>query len=91
MLMTVTAGFISFPLPTFLGASLISRGAIFLTLGTLFKVFGAPIKAFIDKYFVWVAGGVIALILSGFLLVSLLGGGAHKTMQACDAATSLRP
>ena len=91
MLMTLTAGFISFPLPTFIGASLISRGAIFMTLGTLFKVFGAPIKAFIDKYFALVAGGVIVLILSGYIAVSMLGGGTHKTSQACDAATSLHP
>ena len=89
MLMTITAGFISFPLLTFVGASLISRGAIFGSIGLLFRIFGAPIKAFIDKYFMWVAGAFLLIVASGYIAISLLGGGAHATSQKCDAATAL--
>jgi membrane protein YqaA with SNARE-associated domain len=49
-LLTITAGFIAMPLLTFIGASLVSRSISFMIVGVLFRLFGAPIKAFIDKY-----------------------------------------
>src|SRR6478609_5078674 len=49
-LLTITAGFIHMPLVPFVLASLVSRSISFLFVGVLFRLFGAPIKRFIDKY-----------------------------------------
>ena len=89
MVMTLTSGFISFPLGVFLAASAVSRAVVFISIGLLFRIFGPPIKAFIDKYFMWVAGGFLAVVAGGYVLVSILGGGAHATSRACDAATTI--
>jgi membrane protein YqaA with SNARE-associated domain len=86
ILLTITAGFISFPLPTFLGASLISRGAIFLFIGVLFRVFGPPIKMFLDRYLGIIAAACLAVLVSGYVAISLLGGEAKATSEKCDTA-----
>jgi membrane protein YqaA with SNARE-associated domain len=84
LLLTVTAGFINFPLVKFLLASLISRGAIFLGIGVLFKVFGPPIKTFIEKYFAYVVIAALVVIAGVFFAVDTVGGG--KTGDQCAAA-----
>lgn len=56
-LLTITAGFIAMPLLIFIGASIVNRSISFMIVGVLFRLFGAPIKAFIDKY-LGLAGGV---------------------------------
>ncbi len=71
-LVTITAGFIHLPLFTLLWASLISRGFQFMLVGFLFWKFGAPIKAFIDKYLIWVSLGFVALVVGGFFAVGML-------------------
>ena len=86
LLLTITAGFISFPLGTFLLASLISRAAIFMTVGVLFRWFGPAIKNYIDKYFALVVGAFLVIVVSGYIAVSYFGGGAAKTAEKCDAA-----
>ena len=85
-LITITAGFIGMNLVTFLWASIVSRGMMFLTVGVLFRIFGAPIKAFIDKYLGLVAIGFVALVVGGFLLVGMLGGGKSAS-DHCSTAT----
>jgi len=85
LLLTVTAGFISFPLGKFVLASLLSRGAIFLTIGVLFKVFGPPIKTFIDKYFIYVVIAVLVVIAGLFYAVDVAGSSTSKSDQ-CAAA-----
>jgi len=89
MLLTITAGFISFPLALFVGASLLSRGAVFITVGVLFRLFGPPIKSFIDRYLALVIGGVLVLIISGYLAISLLGGHGHRAANPCDTASGI--
>lgn len=88
LLLTITAGFIGFPFGTFVLASLVSRGAIFMALGLLFRVFGAPIKAFIDKYFALVAAAALVILVGGYAAVALLGGGAQKVSDKCAGASS---
>ncbi|MEO6041714.1 MAG: DedA family protein [Croceibacterium sp.] len=90
LLLTVTAGFIGFPLGTFVLASLVSRGVIFFALGILFRLFGPPIKSFIDKYFALVLAGVLVVIVGGYAAVTLLGGGSGGPADKC-AAASLDP
>ena len=89
LLLTITAGFISFPLPTFIAAAAVSRGAIFMTIGLLFRYFGAPIKALIDRYFGLLATGLLVVIVSGYIAVAMLGGGAKKVSDQCSNATAI--
>ena len=85
-LITITAGFIHMDLFTFVWASILSRGALFLAVGVLFRVFGAPIKAFIDKYLGLVTAAFLILVVAGFVIASYAGGEAKS--DACSGATS---
>lgn len=87
LLLTITAGFVNFPLWKFVAASLVARGAIFFTLGTLFRVFGPPIKAFIEKYFALVMAAALIMLVSGYAAVSLLAGGPTTVHDQCAGAT----
>ena len=86
-LLTITAGFIHMNFWTFLWASLASRAFSFMLVGILFRLFGAPIKAFIDKYLVWVAGAFLVTVVAGFLAVGALSGGGEKKADKCSGAT----
>jgi membrane protein YqaA with SNARE-associated domain len=77
LLLTVTAGFIDFPLLKFVLASLLSRGAIFFGIGILFKIFGPPIKTFIDKYFAWLVVAFLIVIAGVFYAVDFAGSSNH--------------
>jgi membrane protein YqaA with SNARE-associated domain len=87
-LVTITAGFIAVPIAPFLLASVISRGTVFMTVGVLFRLFGAPIKAWIDRYLAWAVAGFLALVAAGFLAVSLLGGHRQSSCTAPSPAVS---
>lgn len=86
-LITITAGFIGMPLGKFVLASVISRSISFLIVGVLFRLFGAPIKAWIDRYLGLAVAGFLALVVGGFVAVALLSG--HKGAQAdeCSGVT----
>ncbi|MCJ2178669.1 YqaA family protein [Novosphingobium album (ex Hu et al. 2023)] len=86
-LLTITAGFIGMNLLVFIGASIVSRSISFMIVGVLFRLFGAPIKAFIDKYLGLVTVGFVALIILGFLAVAFTGGGSQQTSEKCASAT----
>lgn len=87
-LLTITAGFIHMSFFTFLWASLASRAFSFMLVGILFRLFGAPIKAFIDKYLVWVAGAFLVAVVAGFLAIGALSGdGKTKEADKCSGAT----
>jgi membrane protein YqaA with SNARE-associated domain len=86
-LLTITAGFIGMPLLTFIGASIISRSISFLIVGVLFRLFGAPIKAFIDKYLGLVTVGFVVLVVGGFVAATMLDGGSEQTNAKCEAVS----
>jgi len=88
-LLTITAGFISMPLLTFIGASIVSRSISFMIVGVLFRLFGAPIKAFIDKYLALATAGFVLLVVGGFVAVVMLSGGGQKANEKCEAAATL--
>jgi membrane protein YqaA with SNARE-associated domain len=90
-LLTITAGFIHMPLLPFIGASVVSRAISFMIVGLLFRLFGAPIKAFIDKYLGLVTAGFVVLVVGGFLALTLLGGGGDKARGKCETAVGVRP
>ena len=88
-LLTITAGFIQMPLLPFIGASIVSRAISFMIVGVLFRLFGAPIKAFIDKYLGLVTVGFVALVVGGFLALTLLGGSSDEAKGKCEAAITV--
>ena len=87
-LLTITAGFIGMNLLVFIGASVISRSISFMIVGVLFRMFGAPIKAVIDKHLGKVTAAFAILVVAGFLALTFLGGGAEQTNEKCEAAIS---
>ena len=91
-LLTITAGFIAMPLVPFVLASVVSRSISFMIVGVAFRLFGAPIKAFIDKYLGLVTAAFVVLVVGGFLALTLLGGGGNAgTASKCEAAASAAP
>jgi membrane protein DedA with SNARE-associated domain len=87
-LLTITAGFIHMALVPFLLASLVSRSISFMLVGVLFRLFGPPIKRFVDKYLGWVTAGFVVLVVGGVLAVTLLSGdGASATSEKCEAVS----
>ena len=85
-LLTITAGFIGMNLVSFILASIVSRSISFMIVGVLFRLFGRPIKAFIDKYLGLVTVGFVVLVVGGFLALTLLEGGGGETRDKCEAA-----
>ena len=85
-LLTITAGFIGMNLVSFVLASIVSRSISFMIVGVLFRLFGRPIKAFIDKYLGLVTAGFVVLVVGGFLALTLLDGGGEETRDECEAA-----
>lgn len=85
-LLTLTAGFIHMNLFTFLWASILSRAFQFMLVGFLFWKFGAPIKAFIDRYLALVTGVFVVLIVGGILAATMLAGGGDAASDACSSA-----
>jgi membrane protein YqaA with SNARE-associated domain len=88
-LLTITAGFIGMDLLRFIAGSIVSRSISFLIVGILFRLFGAPIKAFIDKYLGLATAGFVVLVLAGFAAITLLGGGDKEAGHKCEAVTSV--
>lgn len=88
-LLTLTAGFIQMPLFDFLWSSILSRAFQFMLVGLLFWKFGAPIKAFIDKYLAWVSAGFILLVVGGFVAFTMLAGGGNKAGDICSGVTTM--
>lgn len=86
-LLTITAGFIGMNLMLFFVASIVSRAISFMIVGVLFRLFGAPIKRFIDKYLGLVTAAFIVIVVGGVLAVTLLGSGGEETTEKCASAT----
>jgi len=88
-LLTITAGFIEMPLLTFIAASLVSRSISFMIVGVLFRLFGASIKSFIDKYLGLATAGFAVAVVAGFVAIIMFTGGAQDTSAKCQAAAEL--
>ena len=88
-LLTISAGFVSMNLVTFVLASLIGRGIIFFTVGALFRIFGAPIKTFIDKYLGLVTTVFVLLVIGGVIVLAQLGGSEDDSEGPCASPAPL--
>ncbi|MEP3052324.1 MAG: DedA family protein [Erythrobacter sp.] len=87
-LLTITAGFIEMNLVTFFLASLAGRGMIFLTVGILFRLFGAPIKQVIDRYLGWVTTAFVLLVVGGFVAFTQLSQGEDNEAECAGLTQS---
>jgi membrane protein YqaA with SNARE-associated domain len=85
-LLTITAGFMGMHIGLFLLGSVVSRAISFMIVGVLFRLLGAPIKRFIDKYLGLVTAGFVVLVIGGFLAVTLIEGGGDASADKCAAA-----
>jgi len=83
-LLTITAGFIHMNLVRFVLASVVSRTISFMIVGVLFRLFGAPIKRFIDKYLGLVTIGFVVLVVGGFIAITMLSGGSKAASDKCS-------
>lgn len=92
-LLTITAGFIGMNIGVFLLASLVSRSISFMIVGVAFRLFGRPIKAFIDKYLGLATAGFVLLVVAGFMAITLIdgGNGTAETQQKCAEAQLVQP
>lgn len=88
-LLTLTAGFIHMNLFTFIWASILSRGFQFMLVGFLFWKFGAPIKAFIEKYLGILSVAFVALVVGGFIAFAMFSGGAAESNEKCAAVKTI--
>lgn len=71
-LVTIASGAAKFSLPVFVGASIVTRGARFYLVAGLLRVYGAPIRTFIEKNLTWVTTGFLAVLVGGFLLLKFI-------------------
>ena len=90
-LLTITAGFVGMNLVTFVLSSLFARALIFMTVGILFRVFGAPSKRVIDKYLGTVTPAFVVLVVGGVLVLTQLGGSEDGEAGPCSGAALEQP
>ena len=88
-LLTLTAGFIHMNLFTFIWASVLSRAFQFMLVGFLFWKFGAPIKAFIEKYLGLLSIAFVVLVVGGFIAFGMFSGQGAESSEKCAAVTSM--
>lgn len=87
-LLTITAGFINMALVTFTLASIAGRALIFMSIGILFRLFGAPIKAVIDRHLGKVTTAFCILLVGGFIAIGAVSSEGDKQASGkCDTAT----
>ena len=69
---TISAGAFNINFPMFVVASIISRSARFFLVAGLIRLYGDPIREFIDKYFNLLAILFTILIIGGFVIIKYL-------------------
>lgn len=69
---TIASGVAALPILPFILASLAARALRFYVVAALLWRFGAPMKAFIDRYFNWLAILFSVLLVGGFVAVKYL-------------------
>ncbi len=67
---TISAGFFGLNFAAFVLASTIGRAGRFFLVAILLRLFGEPIKEFIDRYFNWLTLVVAVLFVGGFLVLN---------------------
>jgi uncharacterized membrane protein len=70
--LSVAGGVFQIDFGKLLVASVLSRSARFFLVAGLIRVFGPPIKGFIDRYFNALSIAFVVLLIGGFALVRWL-------------------
>ncbi len=68
-IVTIAAGAAKFSFPLFMLASVLTRGARFFLLAGLLRLFGEPIRSFIERRLTLVTSLLAAGIIGGFLVL----------------------
>ena len=71
-IVTIACGAAKVSLLAFLPAAIATRSARFLLVSTLFRIFGEPIRDFIESYLPWVTTGFVVLLVGGFLAIKFI-------------------
>jgi membrane protein YqaA with SNARE-associated domain len=66
---TIAAGSFEVPLGPFIAISLVGRSLRFFAVAGLIRIFGTPIKSFIDRYFNLLSFVFVVLLIGGFVIV----------------------
>lgn len=66
---TIMSGWTGMPLVTFIATSILARGLRFFVVAALLRVFGAPIRDFIEKRLGLMFTLFVVILLGGFLAV----------------------
>lgn len=69
---TIAAGAFDVAFLPFVAVSAVSRGARFFLVAGLLRLFGEPIRAFIERYFNLLSLLFVILLVAGFLLVGFI-------------------
>ena len=72
---TIAAGAFGVSFPAFVAISAASRGGRFFLVAGLLRLFGEPIREFIERWFNLLSIVFVILLVGGFLAVSLFVGG----------------
>jgi membrane protein YqaA with SNARE-associated domain len=88
-LITLSAGFIHMDMFTFIWASIVSRGFQFMLVGFLFWKFGAPIKAFIEKYLALLSIAFVVTVIGGFIAFGMLSGQGASSSNKCAGVKTI--
>ena len=87
-LLTISAGFVEMALVPFVLASLFARALIFMSVGILFRIFGAPIKRLIDQYLGTAVTLFVVLVVGGFIALTYLSGSDEEVRDKCELAAT---
>jgi membrane protein YqaA with SNARE-associated domain len=68
-LVTIASGFAGYSFPLFVILSVITRGIRFFVVAGLLAHYGEPIRGFIERRLEAVALGMVAIVVSGFVIV----------------------
>lgn len=71
-LITIACGAVHFDLLAFGLTSLVTRAGRFYLVAALLRVFGPPIKVFVEKYLTLVTTAFVVLVVSGFVALKYL-------------------
>jgi membrane protein YqaA with SNARE-associated domain len=67
-LVTIASGVAAYDLPVFVLASIVTRGARFFLVAGLLRLYGEPIRTFIERRLTLVTTVFVLLIIGGFLV-----------------------
>ncbi len=72
-IVTIASGLAGYDFWTFVAASIVTRGARFFLVAALLRLYGEPIRHFIEKHLTWVTTAFLAVLVGGFVAVRYIG------------------